>query len=218
MVRRGSTVRVRQRAYWLFQGFLPTPLMPTGAPCERGANRLLECGQAPVEVAHLRYDRDPALDLDGAAVDVDPSIVTCPALGRTRVVIAPIVVVLPAPFGPSRPKIWPSRASNSMPATASGPLGAVALAQPVDTDHRGRCRRDRLRRATGSHRRRVYHGCATVARSLAYGGCASPTRHRLRKRSLISSRSSSAVCAAVRRRRRCRRSRASSCRSRRSGC
>jgi len=36
----------------------------------------------------------------------------------TRVVSTPIVVVLPAPFGPSRPKISPAPTVKEMPSTA----------------------------------------------------------------------------------------------------
>jgi hypothetical protein len=40
MVRRGSTVRVRQRAFLVFQGFLTSPLPSLTPSCERGANEL----------------------------------------------------------------------------------------------------------------------------------------------------------------------------------
>src|SRR5215472_1786255 len=48
-----------------------------------------------------------------------PSIAASPELGRTRVVRIPIVVVLPAPLGPSKPKNSPRATSNEMPATAT---------------------------------------------------------------------------------------------------
>ena len=60
----------------------------------------------------------------GSACTSMPSIATYPDVGRTRVVSAPIVVVLPAPFGPRSPKTSPRRASKLMPATASGAFGA----------------------------------------------------------------------------------------------
>src|SRR3954454_718126 len=69
----------------------------------------------------------------GSAVTSIPSTVTRPALGRTRVVIVPIVVVLPAPLGPSRPKISPSWTVKSIPATASGPSDRYRLRRPSTT-------------------------------------------------------------------------------------
>jgi hypothetical protein len=41
-----------------------------------------------------------------------------PAVSRTRVVSTPIVVVLPAPFGPSRPNTSPRETVNETPSTA----------------------------------------------------------------------------------------------------
>jgi hypothetical protein len=39
-------------------------------------------------------------------------------VGRTRVVNMPIVVVLPAPLGPSRPNTSPGLTANEIPSTA----------------------------------------------------------------------------------------------------
>ena len=47
----------------------------------------------------------------------------CPEVGITRVVSMLAVVVLPAPFGPSRPKISPSRTVRLRPSTAVTPPG-----------------------------------------------------------------------------------------------
>src|SRR6187397_773172 len=47
-----------------------------------------------------------------------PSTRTCPESGRISVYSMRSVVVLPAPFGPSRPVISPSRATKLTPATA----------------------------------------------------------------------------------------------------
>ncbi len=41
-----------------------------------------------------------------------------PEVGRTRVVSTPIVVVFPAPFGPSSPKTSPGATSKLTPSTA----------------------------------------------------------------------------------------------------
>ena len=49
-----------------------------------------------------------------------PSTRTVPPVGRTRVVIIPMVVVLPAPLGPSRPNTSPRPTVKLIPATASG--------------------------------------------------------------------------------------------------
>ncbi len=48
-----------------------------------------------------------------------PAIRTVPLVGSVRVVAIEIVVVLPAPFGPSSPKISPCFSSRSIPFTAT---------------------------------------------------------------------------------------------------
>ncbi len=57
-----------------------------------------------------------------AAVGFDqtstPRIVRRPASGRSSPVAIDRVVVLPAPFGPTRPKNEPAGTSRSMPSTA----------------------------------------------------------------------------------------------------
>jgi hypothetical protein len=45
--------------------------------------------------------------------------VTRPAVGWSRPETQPIVVVLPAPFGPSKPNTWPGSAAKLMPSTAT---------------------------------------------------------------------------------------------------
>ena len=66
-----------------------------------------------------------------------PSTVTVPALGVTMPQTIEIIVVLPAPFGPSRAKISPLLMSRSSGFSASH-AGGVGLAQPLDRDD-GRC-------------------------------------------------------------------------------
>jgi hypothetical protein len=44
-----------------------------------------------------------------------------PLVGANVPVIIFMVVVLPAPFGPSKPMIWPRRNSSEMSSTASLP-------------------------------------------------------------------------------------------------
>src|SRR2546423_13246817 len=58
-----------------------------------------------------------------------PSICATPSVGNTRVVRIPIVVVLPAPFGPSSPKNSPRVTSKEMPSSAltSTPLRDFGL-------------------------------------------------------------------------------------------
>src|SRR6185503_12601625 len=48
-----------------------------------------------------------------------PSIVTSPAVGRRRPVSILMVVLLPAPLGPRKPKNRPRGTSNEMPSTAT---------------------------------------------------------------------------------------------------
>jgi hypothetical protein len=107
------------------------PLAPRRAEVGGVEGEVLERGERAVEVRALGDDREAPLDLDGPrarrrAVDGHAA-----ARRLHRVVIAPIVVVLPAPLGPSSPKISPSRTSKEIPATASGP-GPVGLVEIVD--------------------------------------------------------------------------------------
>ena len=62
----------------------------------------------------------------GSATTSTPATHAEPAVGMTRVVSMPMVVVLPAPFGPSRPKISPRPTSRSSDSTA----GRCPLAAP----------------------------------------------------------------------------------------
>ena len=52
-----------------------------------------------------------------------PASLAVPLVGEIVVVSIPIVVDLPAPFGPSRPNTSPEATSKSMPLTASMPPG-----------------------------------------------------------------------------------------------
>ena len=54
----------------------------------------------------------------GSATTSRPATQARPPVGRTRVVSMPMVVDLPAPFGPSSPKNWPEPTDRSMPRTA----------------------------------------------------------------------------------------------------
>ena len=55
--------------------------------------------------------------------DVVPSTRACPLVGSSRVISILIVVVLPAPFGPRRPKSSPCSTANDTPRTASTSSG-----------------------------------------------------------------------------------------------
>ena len=69
---------------------------------------VLYCGTTPMD----------CLANAASATASTPAIMTVPALGSARVVQMEIVVVLPAPFGPSNPKIAPASTFRSMPSTA----------------------------------------------------------------------------------------------------
>ena len=59
----------------------------------------------------------------GSATTSIPATTAEPEDGITRVVSIPTVVVFPAPFGPSSPKISPARTSRSSASTALTPVG-----------------------------------------------------------------------------------------------
>ena len=81
-------------------------------------------GHPAVVARILVEDADPAAR--AGAVRGRPAgrrSTTDPAVGRASPVISRSVVVLPAPFGPSRPKTDPAGTSRSSPSTASTPPG-----------------------------------------------------------------------------------------------
>ena len=59
---------------------------------------------------------------DGCRATSTPSIWTLPLVALSSPQMIESVVVLPAPFGPSRPKISPSRTSRSSPFTVASSL------------------------------------------------------------------------------------------------
>ena len=85
---------------------------------------VLPHGQLAVERVLLGDDADQLLGQRRMGDDVDGANIAEPELGTTLVVSIPAVVVLPAPFGPSSPKISPawtrrlsvSTAAKSVPA------------------------------------------------------------------------------------------------------
>ena len=71
------------------------------------------CGTTPIS----------CLATAGWATTSMPFTKARPAVGMTRVVSMLAVVVLPAPLGPSRPKISPSQTFRLRPSTAFTPPG-----------------------------------------------------------------------------------------------
>src|SRR3954447_20329231 len=57
-----------------------------------------------------------------------PAMVALPAVGGRKQVNTRIVVVLPAPFGPRKPTIWPFSTSNEISSTAT--VRAYRLVRP----------------------------------------------------------------------------------------
>ena len=76
----------------------------------------------------------------GSRTTSTPPMRAVPAVGRTRVVSIPTVVVFPAPLGPSRPKTSPGEAAKDTPSTAfTGDFGyrltrsRTSTARPSDS-------------------------------------------------------------------------------------
>ena len=104
--------------------------------------RFSNTGQAAVERVGLRDDADDPLGPSRAGRPrrcrrPTPS----PQVGITRVVSIPAVVDLPAPFGPSRPKISPWCTVRSRSSTAQH-VGRVHLGEMFDSDGLGGTGRD----------------------------------------------------------------------------
>ena len=106
---------------------------PRGAappsPYSRPKNaRFSRAGQVRVEGELLRHVADaPPWPRRAPTSSGRPSTVTCRASGVSSPQTIEIVVVLPAPFGPSRPYVSPSRISKETPWTAS--RSPIPLAQ-----------------------------------------------------------------------------------------
>ena len=135
-----------------------------------------------------------------------PPTKACPLVGTTRVVSMPAVVVLPAPFGPSRPKISP-RSHRQVEVVDGDDVGRVELGQALGADHlldrRGRAGRGGLggsrtrRSAPRWASRRWGHPCPPVHRRCGRGRsgaacCSSGVKAARRRRSKRSTTSTSA--------------------------
>ena len=74
--------------------------------------QVLAAGHGPVKADVVGHVAHAALHLDGLRAGSRPSTRAVPAVGSDRPRSIRMVVVLPAPFGPSRPKTWPWRTSD----------------------------------------------------------------------------------------------------------
>ena len=91
-----------------------------GQPFEPGAvGQVLARPASRCRARRSRADSRPAgAPRAGDSKRSLPSTVTRPPVGGRKPVIMRMVVVLPAPFGPSIPRISPSRTEKEMPSTA----------------------------------------------------------------------------------------------------
>jgi len=96
----------------------PRALGPRHAVEPGGELEVLAAGEDGVEGQLLEDDTTARRTFPGAAVTEWPATSAVPEVGRTMVVSMPTVVVLPAPLGPSRPKISPCSTTRSRPSTA----------------------------------------------------------------------------------------------------
>ena len=127
--------------------FVRAPVGFTGREAEQPAVEVevLDDRQLAVEGVGLRDRADQLLGPRGFATTSTPPTCACPDVGTTRVVSIPAVVVLPAPLGPSRPKIRRSRRSGRAGRRRPRVPG-IDLGQGDGLDHR-RPRRVRRRRS-----------------------------------------------------------------------
>ena len=79
---------------------------------ERSGSRLLSCGMMPMRALISLGWRTTSL----------PKTETVPDVGGMKQEMMRITVVLPAPFGPRKPKHSPFLMEKSMPSTARRPL------------------------------------------------------------------------------------------------
>ena len=79
---------------------------------------VLLAGEVLVQAGALEDDPDLRRTALASLTRSNPAIVAWPSVGRRVVVRIEIVVVLPAPFGPSRAKNSPPPTSKEIPSTA----------------------------------------------------------------------------------------------------
>ena len=82
-------------------------------------DQLASSGLGRIRGAALGDVADPLADRPGSRRRSAPATVAVPEVGASRVASIRSVVVLPAPFGPRKPKISPVPTSRSTPRTAS---------------------------------------------------------------------------------------------------
>ena len=114
-------------------------------PLALGARHAVQLGEddqvlldAQLEVAghRLRDDADRLAHAVGLLDDVEAvDRARCPTVGGSSVVSMRISVDLPAPFGPSRPKISPSSTAKLMPLTAVKSPNFLTMLLDVDGVH-----------------------------------------------------------------------------------
>ncbi len=67
----------------------------------------------------VRWAAYPTMALTGGEFGASPSTAICPPSGCSRPTMQPIVVVLPAPLGPSSPTVSPGATENDRSSTAT---------------------------------------------------------------------------------------------------
>jgi hypothetical protein len=90
--------------------YSPAWISSVSAGVKKGSKRI-SCGTMPID----------ALALRGCFSISKPQIETVPPVLFTRPARMLIIVDLPAPFGPSKPKIWPRGTSSVTPSNARLP-------------------------------------------------------------------------------------------------
>ena len=124
----------------------------------------LPAGQLDVEVVELRHRRpSPGAPAWTAAAARSPSTVISPASASACAVSIRIVVDLPAPFGPSRPKHTPAGTSRSRPSTADDRAEALAPRRGARSRARQSC--PRLNDPIARHRRDTVCGSMRLDRT-----------------------------------------------------
>src|SRR5262245_41147180 len=83
---------------------------------------------------------------------------TLPPLGASRPLMQPMVVDLPAPLGPSRPKIWPGSTANDTSSTATRSPNVLRRLWTASTARSGRSPPRSVVQQIAEHRKLVLLG------------------------------------------------------------
>jgi len=92
------------------------PLRPRNLPHSTRLSRTVSSGSTAVSCSTAASARRAP---SGSSLTSQPAIHARPVAGRSSVASIPTVVVFPAPFGPSSPKISPGATVNEIPSTAA---------------------------------------------------------------------------------------------------